>query len=245
MLAESPAAAGELLEALAEVGGFDRAALEALPAGSPLLAATVPGALRGELRAQDVCPVLPLNGPGPDLGGRISHKLLADVAWRRRRLERSSRVQLRRAGAHDLPARLADLFRLHRARWGARGQQGVLAAQALERFHAEAAPALLRAGLLRLLSVHVGGRAVAVLHALAAQGRAYAYLSGLDPAWAQASPGSMLFLRLIEDAREEGLQELDFLRGQEAYKYRFGPEDRHTLTLELRPVAGAEAQEGR
>jgi CelD/BcsL family acetyltransferase involved in cellulose biosynthesis len=77
---------------------------------------------------------------------------------------------------------------------------------------------------------------VGALHAMAAHGRAYAYLSGLDPAWARFSPGSVLLLQLVEDAVAEGLLELDLLRGREPYKYRLGAEDRFNWRLSLEAV---------
>ena len=59
------------------------------------------------------------------------------------------------------------------------------------------------------------------------------YQSGYDPAWAGKSVGLVLLARTVQDAFAEGLQEFDFLRGDEAYKYRWLPEVRTNARLLL------------
>ncbi len=46
------------------------------------------------------------------------------------------------------------------------------------------------------------------------------------PAAAARSPGTLALAAALESARDEGLSELDLLRGREPYKYRWGAEDR-------------------
>jgi glycosyltransferase involved in cell wall biosynthesis/CelD/BcsL family acetyltransferase involved in cellulose biosynthesis len=54
----------------------------------------------------------------------------------------------------------------------------------------------------------------------------YFYISGFEPALAGVSPGSLLVGFAADRARDERAAEIDFLRGTERYKYRFGAEDR-------------------
>ncbi len=61
------------------------------------------------------------------------------------------------------------------------------------------------------------------------------YNSGYDPArFAALSPGIVLNARMIEHAIQLGRTRLDFLRGDEEYKFRFGalPEPVHRLRIE-------------
>ncbi len=44
------------------------------------------------------------------------------------------------------------------------------------------------------------------------------------------SPGTILLGAMIEEAAAEGVAELHFLRGAEAYKYAWGATDRHNAT---------------
>lgn len=237
VLAEDAGALEALLGHLAtRRGRFDVVELEALPPWSPLLAAVPPPAFASEVGEQDVCPVVPLPPRLEELRTRVSGRFLSELGRQRRRLAREAGpVEIVEAGAATLDGILADLFRLHAERWRSRGGPGVLADARLERFHAEAAHALLARGLLRTYALRAGGQAVGVLHGFAARGRTYAYLQGIAPAVARHSPGSLLVAHVIQAAIAEGHHEVDLLRGREPYKYRWGAEDRATRRLVLRP----------
>ncbi len=64
--------------------------------------------------------------------------------------------------------------------------------------------------------------------------RIWVYNSGFDPAHFDLSPGWVLMGNLIEWAIEEGHEAIDFLRGDETYKYRLGGEDRFIANLKIR-----------
>lgn len=59
----------------------------------------------------------------------------------------------------------------------------------------------------------------------------YLYNSAYDPTFREASPGVVMIASLIEFAIEEGQELLDFLKGEEAYKYRLGAERRPLFTV--------------
>ena len=60
------------------------------------------------------------------------------------------------------------------------------------------------------------------------------YNSGFRPDAAALSPGLVLLAHVIRDAIERGKRRFDFLRGEERYKYDFGPtpEDVSTVTCD-------------
>lgn len=150
-----------------------------------------------------------------------------------RRLARARRAAVRAGLAldqSDLGA-MEALFALHGAQWQARGEPGVLDAAPVQRFHRQAAQALARTDTLRLQRLRDGTRTVAVLYGFQARGRAYAYLSGIDPAYGQLGLGTVLIGAAIDRARADGARELDFLRGTEPYKYAWGAVDRPQLRL--------------
>lgn len=66
--------------------------------------------------------------------------------------------------------------------------------------------------------------------------RLWIYNSGFDPAHFDLSPGWVLMGHLIQWAIEEGREAVDFLRGDESYKYRLGGEDRFIKRLSIRRV---------
>lgn len=59
----------------------------------------------------------------------------------------------------------------------------------------------------------------------------YLYNSAFDPRYREASPGVVLIASLIEFAIEEGQVLLDFLKGDETYKYRLGAHERRLFTI--------------
>jgi len=59
--------------------------------------------------------------------------------------------------------------------------------------------------------------------------RVWVYNSGFDPRFFETSPGWVLLGHMIQWAISNGREALDFMRGDEDYKYRFGAVDRHVV----------------
>ncbi len=197
--------------------------LQPLRPGSPLRSAATPAGWSDQASDGEPCPVLPLP---PRLGGNMAQNL----RYYRRRAERAgATIEAATAGSLD---ELHDaLRRLHAARWAARGQGGVLAADGVRRAHAESLPQLLAAGLLRMYGLRVGGRVVAVLYGLADRRRVYYYLGGFDPAYDRLSPGTLLIGHAVDAAA--GAEAFDFLKGREPYKYLWGAADTPTFARRM------------
>jgi CelD/BcsL family acetyltransferase involved in cellulose biosynthesis len=185
-----------------------------VPPGSPLLAARPPAGWSAAWSEGNACPVLAL----AEIPAGIRRKLRMN----RNRAERAGGWTVEAAG----PAGFEVLAALHRARWQADGEPGVLADPAVLRCLHQALPALEAAGLLRLQVLRVGGEAAAAIMALLAPGRIFFYLSGYDAAQRFVSPGTLLVGAMLEQAAAEGRTEAHFLRGREGYKYAWGALDR-------------------
>jgi len=65
--------------------------------------------------------------------------------------------------------------------------------------------------------------------------RLWLYNSGWDWEYREYSPGWILIAYLIRWASENGVEEFDFMRGDEPYKYKFGGVDRHVFRVTLMP----------
>jgi len=59
----------------------------------------------------------------------------------------------------------------------------------------------------------------------------WVYNTGWNPEFSKASPGWVLLGKLIQWAIDNGLKEVDLMRGDEEYKYRFGGIDRHVVQV--------------
>ena len=227
--------AGALLAAIAaRAGRFDVCDLLPLPPGSPLLEAAVDG-LADERLALEPCPVLRLAAAGDELEACLPTPRRRELRYYRRRAEAAGRLRFETATPATLRELLEAFCALHAARWSRRGLPGVLADEAVRAFHDEAAPALMAEGLLRLHALCLDERIVAVLYGLLAKGRFLFYLSGFDPDLAGLGLGSLVIGHAIEQAAREEAREFDFLRGREAYKYRWGAQNRPSYGRRLRP----------
>lgn len=160
----------------------------------------------------------------------IPRSTLANLRTCRNRAARAGALSYELATAEEIPLFLETLARLHEQRWSLRGLPGVLADEAVQAAHAEAAPLLHAAGVLRLHGLRLDGELIAVLYALVHGQRCCYYIAGFDPRHAFFSPGSLLLAHAIEHASAEGATVFDFLRGAEAYKYRWGAVDQAMFT---------------
>jgi CelD/BcsL family acetyltransferase involved in cellulose biosynthesis len=197
-----------------------------LPVGAIALSMTVPGAHEERHPRHAACPVLTLDGD-ETLAGSVP-------ARRRRQLRRAHRAALRRDRVVVIAAQtepelfIPELVRLQGARWAGQGD-GVLADPSAIAFHRDALPRLIANGLARCWTMEIGDAVVGAYYGFHHRTRAYAYLGGFDPLYAEQSPGAILIGKAITEATREGAHEFDFLRGREGYKYGWGALDRWTM----------------
>lgn len=212
------------------------AELLAVPPGSPLRDVAVPPGWTIRWQAADSCPALVLPRSMDALLAAMPHTA-RKLRMNRNRAARAGTVAIRTATAETLADDLATLIRLHQSRWVPQGEPGSLSDPLVLAFHADSAPRLLRAGLLRLQILTVDGAPAAAIYALLSAGRIHFYLSGFDAAHTVISPGSLLLAAMMEQAIGEGRHEADFLRGRESYKYAWGAQDRWSAQALIRPAA--------
>ena len=65
------------------------------------------------------------------------------------------------------------------------------------------------------------------------------YNSGFHPDRAALAPGLVLLVHLVEDAIIRGKRRFDFLRGEERYKYEFGPTAEEVFGVRVEPAKGS------
>ena len=99
------------------------------------------------------------------------------------------------------------------------------------------------AGLLRLYFFHVDGKRAAAVLCFRACGELQMYNSGYDPALRELSVGLASKVFVVRDAIERGLARVDFLRGEEPYKFQLGAKPAPVTRLDLRraPADGGAA----
>ena len=152
----------------------------------------------------------------------------------RRKLRRAEAAGVQISASKDLSTDLPEFIRLHRARWG---ESGLFTATekgaSEERFMREifsSAPA----GMITLLLARNEefGTFAAGLFLRDANAVRY-WNAGGDISARALSPGVLLFAHGLTMAISEKLPRLDFLRGNEAYKYECGAVDAQVMQLQV------------
>jgi CelD/BcsL family acetyltransferase involved in cellulose biosynthesis len=138
------------------------------------------------------------------------------------------------AGPAGVARRLDEFIALHRA---SRVGKARFMDDRMERFFRRAITALAGQGTARLAFLDAGDGPLAAFVLLEWDDTVALYNSGFAPAHAALSPGLVLLAGVIRDAIARGRRRFDFLRGEERYKYEFGPtpEAVHAVTIEAKP----------
>ncbi|MCL2447847.1 MAG: GNAT family N-acetyltransferase [Polyangiaceae bacterium] len=224
-------ALGEWLDG--EQASWDACVFEELGPRALLRDVRPPPGRSRTLVAQSVCPVLVLSPSSRGWGGGVPASQWPKLRKNRRRAETLGAFTLERADRTGPIAALEVLFALHAKRWEQRGEAGVLADPAVRALHRDAALRFGARGELRIYVASIGGRPAAVVYGMRRGPRLYLYLNGIEPELERASPGTLALGGAIEDAMAEGVTEVDFLRGNEAYKYAWGAVDEINVCLTL------------
>jgi CelD/BcsL family acetyltransferase involved in cellulose biosynthesis len=227
--------------ALLEARAAERATweLHAVPGASPTvtalpaLAATV--GLVATAEVEERCPVLALPQTWDAFLAALPKKHRHELTRKIRRFEREvpdGRI-VWETTADGLERRLDDFFALHRA--SREGKAKFMDAR-MEAFFRRAIGALASTGGARLALLEGPAGPMASFVTLEWDGTVGLYNSGFAPAQAALSPGLVLLAHVVRDALERGRRRFDFLRGEERYKYEFGPtpEPVHLVTIEAR-----------
>lgn len=201
--------------------GWDRLQLSEVPGRSPLLGIARRRAGPRAVTWQDVCPGVPLPvDEGVD--GVLSARARAKLTYERRRARRLGAGEIEEVTPATLEELLAGLETLHTAQWNARGEPGAFADPRVYAFHRAAARRLLDRSRLLLRAMRVHGQLAAVFHGFRDRRRHRYYLGAQHPRHARLGLGTLLIAHALESACHEGADTFDFLRGREAYKYRWG-----------------------
>jgi CelD/BcsL family acetyltransferase involved in cellulose biosynthesis len=183
---------------------------------------------------EDRCPVLALPKTWDEYLARLSGKDRHELRRKIRRLERElPGATTRSHGAGDgWDEAMTRFLTLHRL---SKVGKARFMDERMERFFRSATSRLAAAGWARLWFLEFEGAAVAAFLCFEYGGSVGLYNSGFDPARAVLAPGIVLLAHVIRDAIDRGFPVFDFLRGEEPYKYGFGPSPEDVLNVKVTP----------
>ncbi len=232
----------EALDALAEYLSHEKLMIEMANVRRKSLATQLTAELErhGWSRSEETIAVCPFTS----LAGHSWHSYLASLGSEhrynfRRRLKNVTKMAHMRFEEARAPAQtqhmLEELVALHNMRWRDRGGSDAFDAPDLIAFHEEVTQLALDRGWLRLYLLTLDGRAAAGLYGFQYNATFSFMQAGFDPAYRKQSVGLLAMGLAIKNAIEEGMDECDMLRGDEAYKFHWARERRELGRLELYP----------
>ncbi len=189
-----------------------------------------------DLEREDVCPVATIPSDASDLEGflaQLGKKERHEIRRKVRRAEAAGAVELTPSAE---PLGDLDAFiDLHQRRWGDAGlfpptPGGDASRLFLRRLFEGFGPD----GPVRLCFLTVGGRRIAAGITFEHGDTVAYYNAGVDPDARDLSPGVVMVAKYVERAIAGGRRRLDFLRGDEPYKYEWGAIDEPIQRLLVR-----------
>jgi CelD/BcsL family acetyltransferase involved in cellulose biosynthesis len=190
-----------------------------------------------EVAQEDVCPIVTLPGDFDAYLECLDKKQRHEIRRKARRMEREAPGFLVRFVTQDGPGlddAVEEFIRLHRL--SSKAKDAFMDPDMQSFFHEIAHMAASR-GWLQLAFLEVAGQTVAGYFNFTYGGDLLIYNSGFDAqAYPQLSPGWVLLAELFREASARGYRRVDFLQGNEDYKYRFGGVDTFVYRTLIRPA---------
>lgn len=180
------------------------------------------------------CPYLPLHSSWEETTKGLGKKMRSNIRYYERLLLKNyADSHFFCADKSTLDEGMTAFFALHQSRWNARWLPGVLGGKKVQAFHREAAELFLDRGWLRLHLLKVDETLRAALYCFRYHHKTYYYLGGFSLELSKYSLGTLLTAKAIQQAISDGCTEFDFLRGDEAYKYKWTSSERwnHRLLI--------------
>lgn len=177
------------------------------------------------------CPYIPLPGDWETYLAGINKKQRHEIRRKIRRAE-NYEVPVRWYIVEDgkyLDAEIEDFFRL----MGQDPEKQVFLTKKMRSQMRAAIRVAFRANWLQLSFLEVGGEKAAGYLNFDYQNHIWVYNSGINFNFGALSPGWVLLGYLLQWANQNGREAFDFMRGDEAYKYRFGGIDRYVMRAKL------------
>ena len=178
------------------------------------------------------------NGVAPFLGvpGSYDEYLEGLPAKLRHEIKRKARKLEAEVGPYGVTIAHTDTLEVYLDRFvelhrSSDGPKGVFLQPGMEILFRRLAEAFLPRGIFHLTFIEAGDRKLAGTIGFRFDGTFYLYNSAFDRAWQHVSPGMVLVAEDIRIAIEGGCSAFDLLKGDYAYKYRFGARPRAVKRL--------------
>lgn len=183
--------------------------------------------------AGSVCPYVVLPSSFDDYLQQLGSNLRRNFRRRLKALQRHGKVEfLALSDIDDVRKGFEELIALHGLRFSQKGEASGFLERELP-FHRAILQTPLGIERARLFVLRLDGRAIGTWYGFSLGSVFYSYQSGMDPKWSHLSVGLVTLGSTIEAAIGQGHREVDFLRGDEEYKFQWTSRSRRNLNIRL------------
>ena len=149
----------------------------------------------------------------------LSRKRRKQINHRQNRLNAAGISELSICSTRADVAEASDaLVKLHRLRWQSKGKPGAFLTNSYEQFHRAVINEFFANDALWLTTLKLDGQIIGVQYILLWRGTLQFFQSGYSPKHESLSPGHTLFTYAIRRGIEQGVVDIDFLKGYYEYK---------------------------
>lgn len=185
-----------------------------------------------EERAQDRCPYVFLPDKFEGYLAKLGPSFRKNLHRYERKLRKEYRVDF--VICNDIETvdnAMKAFFDLHQKRWQSKKQAGAFSDQRFHDFHLDVARSFAERGWLTLDLLMLDDEPVAAGYNFKYGKKLFYYLSGFDPQYSGYNVGHLRHMYLIKHCIEQGLEEYDFMRGDEPYKLKWSASLRRNLQV--------------
>ncbi|MFC1657041.1 GNAT family N-acetyltransferase [Candidatus Moduliflexota bacterium] len=197
--------------------------------------------LNARAKACATCPYILLPETWEKYLAGLSSNTRYNVRRRTRNLERDFTVKFYLwTDRERLSEAMERLASLHGSRWEERGTSRSFVSPEYRSFHRMVAGDFMEKGFLHMSCLELNGEIAGMYYDYFYNNKIYYYQAGFDPSFSKYSPGLVLRAYVIKRAIEEGVREIDLLKGSYQFKDAWANRSRSTVTINIgkRNLAG-------
>jgi len=166
-------------------------------------------------------PYISLPATWDEYFGSLSQNRRHTLRRKLRSLEKVHNVDYRECTVDSLEDELNKFFELHQSRWKSANVSGVFSDPKMKEFYRDVATQFLRKRWLHFSCLTVDNEVVSATYGFVYNRKLYCDIVARDDRYSKYSVGHIHHMFLIKDAIDKHLLEVDFLRGEEPYKFHW------------------------
>ena len=184
-----------------------------------------------QLLPEDTCPILLLPTTWEGYLQLLKKKDRHELERKTRKVNREARMVFQKVcNSNRIREDMEDFFTLHRV---SRREKAGFMSSIMSSYFLSIGELFAQRGWLNLSFLTAEDKKIAAIIGFEYLDTLYVYNSGYEPNYSLWSPGIVLMGLVVKDCIERGFKRVDFLRGNEPYKYNFGAVDNKVYKLIL------------